>query len=384
VTPGDGGGIVPGAGTRDAPARGLVVAQVDRGSPVPDRVTYTPRTTGFASLLFFPQHLDDGGRDLRYAQPETEEEAQRDHDRRPAVVRVEAWGAQSGREWTYTEDPSSSRVPGGTSAGGIVFMPPELDLADRGDDLAPTGVSTSTGYVAMAPGVYLGFGVPTADGDLDNCGWRQGKIGDDWILQGKASDAWADYITADKSTGFVTLKHLRIEDTAWDDLRFPAQGINPPGAVSDPAVNASTGLLEFSKSATNTIAGVAQMPHSWKAGTSLEPHIHWFGFTAPGGSTDVRWQLEYEVVEINGAWDGATYSNTLAVTAAVTEDTHLYTELGEISMAGISSVSCMIFWKLSRLGGDPADDYDDVATLGEFDIHYQVDSLGSDQEASKT
>ena len=48
----------------------------------------------------------------------------------------------------------------------------------------------------------------------------------------------------------------------WEDLRFPSQGINPPGAASDPIRSQTTGLLEFSGSADNVICGVAQMPHS--------------------------------------------------------------------------------------------------------------------------
>lgn len=60
----------------------------------------------------------------------------------------------------------------------------------------------------------------------------------------------------------------------WDDLRFPAQGINPAGAASPPAVDevltSFTGTLLFSGSQENVIAGVAQMPHSWSPGTWIE------------------------------------------------------------------------------------------------------------------
>jgi len=171
---------------------------------------------------------------------------------------------------------------------------------------------------------------------------------------------------------------------AWDDLRFPATGINPPGAASDPTRNTTTGLLEFSDSATNIIAGVAQLPHTWKLESTLKPHIHWFGFTAPvGANTDVVWQLDYEVVPIGGSWDGTTLSNTLQITEAVTEDVSLISEFGDIAMTGITSVSCLIIWKLSRLGGDASDTYGSAATLAEFDIHYQIDTMGSNEEYVK-
>ena len=60
--------------------------------------------------------------------------------------------------------------------------------------------------------------------------------------------------------------------TRWDDLRFPAQGINPAGAASPPTVDDTTfpGTLLFATNATNVIAGVAQLPHAWKRGTAQE------------------------------------------------------------------------------------------------------------------
>ena len=219
-----------------------------------------------------------------------------------------------------------------------------------------------------------------------NLGWAAG----DYVpIRLSRKDPTADDLVGDLYVlGFqIETPDLGVLDSArWDDLRFPVQGINPPGAASDPTRNTTTGLLEVAKNATNIITGVAQMPHAWKSETDVEAHIHWFGFTAPGANDQVRWSFEYEVVEINGSWDGATYSTTSAVTADVTEDTHLYTEIEDaIDMSGVTSVSALIIWKLSRIGGHADDNYDDVATLAEIDFHYQTDTPGgSVGETSKT
>ena len=64
---------------------------------------------------------------------------------------------------------------------------------------------------------------------------------------------------------------LALLDTylyAWEDLKFPSQGINPPGAASDPTRSTATGLLRFSGVNDNVIAGLAQMPHAWAPGTA--------------------------------------------------------------------------------------------------------------------
>ena len=57
------------------------------------------------------------------------------------------------------------------------------------------------------------------------------------------------------------------------------------------------------------------------------------------------------------------------------------------SFAGIDgtgkTLSSILSIKLSRIGGALADDYDDDALLKEFDIHYEVDTVGSRAESSK-
>ncbi len=46
-------------------------------------------------------------------------------------------------------------------------------------------------------------------------------------------------------------------------------------------------------------------------------------------------------------------------------------------------ISCLIIWKLSRIGGDASDTYGADARLLELDFHYKTDSFGSVQEFTK-
>jgi hypothetical protein len=63
--------------------------------------------------------------------------------------------------------------------------------------------------------------------------------------------------------------------------------------------------------------------------------------------------------------------------------THLITPFDEIDMAG-KRISCMAICKLSRIGDDATNDtYAGLAQLLEFDIHYQLDSFGSNAEYIK-
>ena len=169
---------------------------------------------------------------------------------------------------------------------------------------------------------------------------------------------------------------------AWDDLRFPAQGINPVGLAAPPAVDDVltdfAGTLLFSGSLENVIAGVAQMPHAWRRGSTLKPYIHW---SKPVGSASaVDWVFYYRHIgNIGGtadAWVGPI-AGTLSVGSPSSTNSHCITSFGEIDMTGRRE-SAMICWQIRRLGNTDADT--GTARLLEFDIHFQSDKLGTDNE----
>lgn len=179
----------------------------------------------------------------------------------------------------------------------------------------------------------------------------------------------------------------------WDDLRFPAVGINPIGGGADPTIDTADpfmGTLLFSASATNVIAGVAQMPHTWAEGTEIRPHIHWCPVTTNTGN--VLWRFSYMIANPYNPADGAapaqsTFATTVTSVSTLIASTgvvgqHLLTTFGAITMTGYKISAC-IPWKLERLGGDGTDSCTGTARLLEFDIHYQIDSYGSRNIATK-
>ena len=60
-------------------------------------------------------------------------------------------------------------------------------------------------------------------------------------------------------TGFINPATVNDTYLAWDDLRFPAQGINPAGQTDAPSIDTTTfpGTLLFDPASINLIAGVA-------------------------------------------------------------------------------------------------------------------------------
>ncbi len=190
-----------------------------------------------------------------------------------------------------------------------------------------------------------------------------------YVLSGEAE------ITAARSGATALLE-------GWDDLRFPAQAINPAGATDAPSVDTTLsgfpGTLLFSGSQENVICGIAQVPHAWKRDSALRPHIHW---TKPTGSSSaVSWVFYYRHCGMAGeapdAWVGPV-AGVLAAGDQSVSDQHLISSFGAISMAGKKESSCLN-WQIRRLGNTDADN--NAVRLLEFDIHYEVSKGGTTAE----
>lgn len=174
-----------------------------------------------------------------------------------------------------------------------------------------------------------------------------------------------------------------MQNRRWDDLRFPAQAINPAGAAVPASVDTNTGMLSFSGSADNTIAGMGQMPHSWKYGSALHPHLHLVFPTANAGK-NTRWKFEYQIWPLAGvaAANYGTYTALTVMTVANPDNvrSHVLAEFAPITMTGNLGSTC-IMWRVTRLASsDVADDDTNACILLEMDIHYEMDKMGSPEE----
>lgn len=176
----------------------------------------------------------------------------------------------------------------------------------------------------------------------------------------------------------------KTDDIGWDDLRFPAQGVNPTGGANDADVDSVDspyiGTLLFDNNSQEIAVGTAQMPHSWKEGTSISPHIHWVPTDANAGN--VVWKLSYMMANVNGVFSGSYTEDTIIEAVDGNINKHQIVGFTDIDMSDYN-LSTILFWRITRVGDSEDDTYDADARLLEFDIHYQVDSLGSSQEYVK-
>ncbi|NIQ10462.1 MAG: hypothetical protein GWO10_16320 [candidate division Zixibacteria bacterium] len=179
------------------------------------------------------------------------------------------------------------------------------------------------------------------------------------------------------SSGHLTLVG---DATVWDDLRVPVYqtklgGTKDPDFVKvldDGAGSQGVFAYLFDKTTEEELYFAVQLPHAWKAGSSITPHVHWMPTDTDTGS--VVWGIEYSWASING-----TFGNTTLVTktdaADGTADKHQMAVFSAISGTG-HTASSMIICRVYRKAADAADTYNADAALIEVDFHYEVDKIG--------
>lgn len=171
--------------------------------------------------------------------------------------------------------------------------------------------------------------------------------------------------------------------TLWDDLRCPVNSLAPGAVPADPIVYGPAGAVRIrgfnGAGVTESLDFTAQLPHGYKEGTNLEPHVHWCPTTANAGN--VIWRLDYYWLNVNATIPVLTQVDTGAVAAGGVAWAHQVAELPAIVGAGFLLSSML----MCRIWRDPtgADTYPDDAGLLEIDFYYQVDSAGSREEFRK-
>lgn len=174
--------------------------------------------------------------------------------------------------------------------------------------------------------------------------------------------------------------------TTWNDLRIepnartgsgtgtaptfkPSFGTTGAGGVYSYAFAQTAGALEY-------LYYTLQTPHDWREGSAVKPHVH-FSSAATSGT-----------VKFKGTCYGANYTGTFAAFGNWSSTTtltgaawkHNIAEGTSIDMTG-KAISTIMNCNIYRKAGDTAAADTHVHYI---DYHYETDSLGSDNEYTKT
>ena len=177
--------------------------------------------------------------------------------------------------------------------------------------------------------------------------------------------------------------------TRWEDLRTEIT-VRSTGQKAPTLAAWLNGLYlyEFDDAAVASEKEVffaIQMPHAWKEGSTIFPHVHWTNKTAGSAGQVARWGLEYTIAKPSAVFGSTTtiYGETLGSGVITSANSHLITPIGAgIDMTG-TTLSTMIVGRLFRNSSHVNDNYAGIAGGLSFDIHYEVDSFGSSVEYTK-
>ena len=178
-----------------------------------------------------------------------------------------------------------------------------------------------------------------------------------------------------------TLK-MENEATVWDDI---SPVLNSATAVNAPTISTKydTRLYTFSDEAANEdeLPFTIQMPHSWKEGSTIYPHVHYTG--EDNTSCNFVWGIRYRWTNIGEAISGTTTTATTTSANSATTDLITTTDIATISGTG-KTISSMITGTLYRNSTNAGDTCNaKSAYLVGFDVHYEKDTIGSRELLTK-
>lgn len=170
--------------------------------------------------------------------------------------------------------------------------------------------------------------------------------------------------------------------TRWNDLRVePVVRTTGAKAPTFTAYKTNVYLYDFDNAvlaSEKEIFFTVQLPHDWKEGSTIYPHVHWVNRTTGTAGHVVKWAMDYTKAKI-GATFGAT--SNISGTAIVgggditVADEHMVTSLTAITMTG-DTISTVLVCRAYRNSSDAADTYTGTAGLLYVDFHYEIDSIG--------
>jgi len=174
--------------------------------------------------------------------------------------------------------------------------------------------------------------------------------------------------------------------TRWNDLRVePVVRTTGVKAPTFTAYKTNVYLYDFDDAvlaSEKEVFFTVQLPHDWKEGSTIYPHVHWIPRTAGTAGHVALWVMDFTMADIGSAFGATTQiSGTTLVGggAITTADAHLITPLASIGMSG-QNISTVLVCRLYRHSSDASDTYTGTAGLLYVDFHYEIDTIGGSKE----
>lgn len=192
----------------------------------------------------------------------------------------------------------------------------------------------------------------------------------------------SDYTQIDAS-GHLTMAGAA---TVFDDV-LPSS-VTVGGGANAPAFTAYNGNLrayEFvgSGPTQKDIHMGFQLPHWYKEGSEVFPHLHLY-VPNDGSGGAIKFYCEFTWTNVNGVEGStATYSGTLTI-AAGAGNLHKILAINSSAFSGSGkTISSMLSCRFYRDPADAADTFGSSVWLKSADVHAEKDAMGSNTEYGK-
>lgn len=171
--------------------------------------------------------------------------------------------------------------------------------------------------------------------------------------------------------------HFVGDARPWEDLQFPFD-LSHRGSNSYPTFNQDSIYYTFTVDSTSAskciMYYVIQMPHKWAEGTKIYPHVHYKHETGVGTP---KFIMKYKWYNVGGTTATGWKWYRMDKTSGIDDKTHQMSYgLNGIDGTGKGISSIIVFQLYLR-------DTPSNVNAWQFDIHYQIDALGSRTETSK-
>lgn len=176
----------------------------------------------------------------------------------------------------------------------------------------------------------------------------------------------------------------------WDDLRIVPGAFQFAGAADPDISNWQPGgagaiFKVYSFKANDVVYFMCQLPHTYKEGTDLKPHLHWTPRDRGviEDTKTVGWLLSYSIISMDGVFV-ASADVDLIDTCTGVDHAHLVTPSGNISGTGLK-ISAMLVGLIKNAGTGTWVGNAALTTpaILEFDLHFEANTLGSNEETVK-
>jgi hypothetical protein len=161
----------------------------------------------------------------------------------------------------------------------------------------------------------------------------------------------------------------------WKDLIVPVVGLGTSSAAPSPQAFL-TSLSGYGFQRDDYLFGCFEIQHDYNEGSDLRIHIHWAPSSTNTG--DVVWHFDYSYANVDDVMPAAARLTVIQAGAGAA-DTHQLAEFAPVISGANRKIGCIVPFRLTRGSAGDGDTYTAAAIALNIGVHYECDSLGSNQ-----